>query len=162
MWHLWFGCPTTLACEQVLRGALPEGRENVSGILISASQKSMRKCWLAEMTLVMTSLPLARVFQCSFTFALVSASCWLAEIWQLIRRGATGELEVRRSCKLSFLFPPRRQSALESMLAGYTTLKTLAVQKMDIAILLLINRDLDKKQKWYQIPATPQKKQQLG
>ena len=68
----------------------------------------------------------------------------------------------RRSCKLSFLFPPRRQSALESMLAGYTTLKTLAVQKMDIAILLLINRDLDKKQKWYQIPATPQKKQQLG
>ena len=37
--------------------------------------------------------------------------------------GATGELEVefkfqRRSCKLSFLFPPRRQSTLESLLAG--------------------------------------------
>ena len=37
--------------------------------------------------------------------------------------GATGELEVefkfqRRSCKLSFVFPPRRQSTLESLLAG--------------------------------------------
>ena len=46
----------------------------------------------------------------------VSSSRWLAEIWQLSRRGATGELEVelkfqRRSCKLSFIFPPRRQSA---------------------------------------------------
>ena len=41
------------------------------------------KCWLAEMTLVMTSLSLARVFQCMLTFALVSASRWLAEIWQL-------------------------------------------------------------------------------
>ena len=81
------------------------------------------KCWLAEMTLVMTSLPLARVFQCLFTFALVSASRWLAEIWQLSRKGATGELEVefkfqRRRRKLSFLFPPHRQSAPESLLAG--------------------------------------------
>ena len=59
----------------------------------------------------MTSLPLARVFQCLFTFAFVSASRWLGEIWRLSRRGATGELEVefkfqRRSCKLSFLFSP--------------------------------------------------------
>ena len=53
----------------------------------------------------MTSLPLAHVFQCLFTFALVSASRWLAEIWQVSRRGAAGELEVefkfqRPSCKL--------------------------------------------------------------
>ena len=40
----------------------------------------------------------------------VSSSRWLAEIWQLSCRGATGELEVE-SCKLSFIFPPRRQSA---------------------------------------------------
>ena len=45
---------------------------------------------------------------------------------QVSRRGATGELEVeykfrRRSCKLSFLFPPRRQSTPESLLAGYKT-----------------------------------------
>ena len=39
-----------------------------------------KKCRLAEMTLVMTSLPLALVFQCLFTFALVSTSPGLAEI----------------------------------------------------------------------------------
>ena len=38
----------------------------------------------------MTSIPLARVFQCLFTFALLSALRWLSEIWQLSRRGATG------------------------------------------------------------------------
>ena len=43
------------------------------------------------------------------------------------QRGATGELEVeiklqRRSCKLSFLFPPRRQSTPESLgLAAFVT-----------------------------------------
>ena len=46
------------------------------------------------------------------------------EIWQTSWREATGELEVefkfqRRSCKLSFVFPSRRQSAQESLLAGY-------------------------------------------
>ena len=51
------------------------------------------------------------------------ASRWLEEIWQLSRRGAPGVLEVefkfqRRSCKLSFLFPPLRQIAAESLLAG--------------------------------------------
>ena len=51
----------------------------VSGIWISASIKSMRNAQLPEMTVVMTSLPLARVFQCLFTFALVSASRWFAE-----------------------------------------------------------------------------------
>ena len=88
-------------------------------------EKVDAKCWLAEMTLVMTLLPLAHVFQCLFTFALVSASRRLAEIWRLSRRGATGELEVEfkfqmRSCKLSFLFPPHRQSAPESLIAGFT------------------------------------------
>ena len=94
----------------------------VSEIWISAS-KNDAKCWLAEMISVMTSLPLASVFQCLFTFELVSASRWLAEIWQLSRRGATGELEVefkfqRRSCKPSFLFALRHQSTPESLLAG--------------------------------------------
>ena len=64
------------------------------------------KCWVVEMTLVTASLPLAHVFQCLFAFALVSASHWLAKIWQLSRRRATGELEEefkfqrRRLCKL--------------------------------------------------------------
>ena len=53
-------------------------------------------------------------------FALIG---WL--VWQLSRRGTTGELEVefkfqRGSCKLSLFFPPRRQSARESLLAGKT------------------------------------------
>ena len=74
-------------------------------------EKADAKGWLVEMTLIMTSLPLACIFQFLFTFALVSASRWLVEIWQLSRRGATGELEVefkfrRRSCKLSFLPRP--------------------------------------------------------
>ena len=48
-------------------------------------------------------ITLGMCFQCLFTFALVSASRWLGEIWQLSRRGATEELEVefkfqRRSC----------------------------------------------------------------
>ena len=85
-------------------------------------EKVDAKCWLAEMTQVMMSLPIACVFfKWLFTFVLVSASCWLAEIWQLSRWEATGELEVefkfqRRSCKLSFL---SSQSAPERSLAGY-------------------------------------------
>ena len=80
------------------------------------------KCWLPETTLVMTLLPLARVFQCLLTFALVSTVRWLVEIWQLSQRGATGELEMefkfqKRSCKLS-LFSPRHHSAPESLLTG--------------------------------------------
>ena len=52
-----------------------------------------------------------------FRFAMIGG------IWQLSRRGATGELEMevefqRRSCKLSFIFPPRRKSAPDSLLAG--------------------------------------------
>ena len=78
-------------------------------------EKVAAKCWLAEMTLIMTQFPLACVFQCLFTLALISASRWLAEIWRLSRRGATGELEVefksqRHSCKAvrspSFSCPP--------------------------------------------------------
>ena len=57
----------------------------------------------------------------------VDAKCWLAEIWELSQRGATGELEEqfkfqKRSCKLSFLFLPRHQSTPESLLAGYSNL----------------------------------------
>ena len=86
-------------------------------------EKVDAKCWLAEMTLVMTSLPLALVFQCLFIFALVSAWRWLTEIWQLSWWGTTGELEKefkfqRRSCKLSFLLLPCCQSAPESLHTG--------------------------------------------
>ena len=39
-------------------------------------------------------ITLGTCFQCLFTFALVSASRLLAEIWQLSRREATGKLKV--------------------------------------------------------------------
>ena len=103
----------------------------VSGIWILIYIETVdAKCWFAEMTLAMTSLPLTRVFRSVFfvlffffTLALVSASRWLAEIGQLSWRGATGALEVefnfdRRICKLFLFFPPQRQSAPESLLAG--------------------------------------------
>ena len=37
-------------------------------------EKVDAKCLLADMTLVMTSLPLTRVFQCLFTFALIGGN----------------------------------------------------------------------------------------
>ena len=45
-------------------------------------EKVDAKCWLVEMTSVMMSLPLACVFQCLFTFVLVSTSGWLVKIWE--------------------------------------------------------------------------------
>ena len=51
------------------------------------------------MTLVMTSLPLARVFQRLFIFSLVSASCWLAEIRQLSLKLSTAKYSVKTELK---------------------------------------------------------------
>ena len=119
-----------LASKQALLGALSVGWRK-EGELATMSlefeylcRKVNVKCWLAEMTLAMMSLPLACVFQCLFSFALVSTLCWLAEIWQLSWLGATRELEVEfkfrwRSCKFYFLFHPCHLSAPESLLAGY-------------------------------------------
>ena len=86
----------------------------VCGIWIYASNFFDAKCWFAEMTLLMTSF--GTCLSMFVTFALVSASRWLAEIWQFSRPGPRGDLEVefkfqRRICKLSFLFLSRRQSA---------------------------------------------------
>ena len=91
-----------LACKQALQGA-PVGvggggcgrKETLQLRLWNLNicfEKVDATCWLAEMTLEMKSLPLARVFRCLFTFTLVSALRWLAEIWQLSRQGATGKL----------------------------------------------------------------------
>ena len=65
------------------------------------------------------------------------------KIWQFSRRGATGELEVefkfqRHSHKLSFLFPPCHQSALETLLSGY------CLQGLTLCLLLLQNRIPDR------------------
>ena len=77
-----FGSSTqyNTACEQVLgtlwrrggkrRGSLQLRFRNLNICI----EKVDTKCWLADVTLVMTSLPLAVVFQCLFTFTLVSAT----------------------------------------------------------------------------------------
>ena len=102
-----------LACEQALCGTLAAGWEKEGGCATTSLEfeylhkKVDEKCWLTEMTLVMMSLPLARVFQCLFTFALVSTSRWLAEIWQLSQRETTEELEVEFEFHLQFLVVAR-------------------------------------------------------
>ena len=53
-----------------------------------------------------------------YNFALFSASHWLAEIWQLSRRRATGKLEVEFKFQALLPFPARRQSDPEGFLAG--------------------------------------------
>ena len=111
----------SLACEQALRGLWWQGGKRKESLQLRlwnlniCIKKVYVKCWLAEMTLVMMSLPKALVFQCLFTFVLVSTSRWLAESeWE-----PQGNWQTRRSCKLSFLFPPSPQSAPDSLLTGY-------------------------------------------
>ena len=68
------------ACEQALGALWRRGgkrRESLQLRLRNLNiciEKVDTKCRLADMTLVMTSLPLALVFQCLFTFTLVSAT----------------------------------------------------------------------------------------
>ena len=77
-----FGSSTqyNTACEQVLGALWRRGgkrRESLQLRLRNLSiciEKDDTKCRLAAMTSVMTSLPLALVFQCLFTFTLVSAT----------------------------------------------------------------------------------------
>ena len=117
-----FGSPRCdPASEEALLDNLAAGWEK-EGELATTSlefeylhQKSRCEIVIGGDDIILTSLPLARVFQCLFTFVLVSASRWLVEIWQLSQRGVTGELGMefkfqRRSCKFSFFFPrpPRR------------------------------------------------------
>ena len=67
--------------EQAFQGALAAGPEKEGELATTSLEfeyllgKVDAKYQLAEMIFVMMSLPLARVFQCLFTFALVSASC---------------------------------------------------------------------------------------
>ena len=81
------------------RGALAARREKEGEFATTSLEfellhwKSRVKWWLAEMTLKM-SLAIGAwflvFFQCLFTFQLVFSLRWLAEIYQLSRRDATG------------------------------------------------------------------------
>ena len=111
IWHVyysWTGWTDVLSSLRAssLGGALwQRGRKRRESLQLRlwnlniCIKKVNEKCWLAEMTLLMMSLPLTHVFLCSFTFALVSASPWLAEIWQLSLRGPTGELELNSNSR---------------------------------------------------------------
>ena len=98
----------------------------VSGIWISASKKSMRNAywqrWISNEVISPGT---------SFSVFVYIHARFLRAEWRKfdssVGRGAAGELEVelkfrRNSCNLSFLFPPRRQIVLESLLAGYISL----------------------------------------
>ena len=70
-----------VACEQALRGTLASGREKEGELATHLwnlnvwIEKVNAKCWLVEMTLVMTSLPLARVYiRARFRFSLTGGN----------------------------------------------------------------------------------------
>ena len=92
--------PYKVACQQALWGALAAEREkdNLQLRLWNLNiciEKVDAKCWLAEMTLVMKSLPLARVFKVclhslsGFRFALIgrNMTAQLTGIQREIRGG---------------------------------------------------------------------------
>ena len=92
----WKAAPSSyaLACEQALRGALAAGREK-EGELATTSLKIEYvkvdgKCWLAEMTLVMTSLPLAHAFTCFSMVVYVRARLRFALISGNLAAQSTG------------------------------------------------------------------------
>ena len=117
-----------LACKQALRGALATGRpKEVELATASLGSEYLHRKSRCEMLIggddisndvitLGTCFSMSDYIHARIRFALIGGNL-------TARRGATGELEVelkfqRGSCKLSFFFPPRRQSALESLLAG--------------------------------------------
>ena len=117
-----------IASKQALWGTLVAGgrKERLQLCLWNLNiciEKVNAKCWLAEMTLLMC-LPLVRASTCFSMFVYICTHFHFAPIGGNLTAQSMGELEAefkfqRRSCKLSFLFPPNRQSAPESLLAGY-------------------------------------------
>ena len=102
-----------LACKQALPGALAAARREKEGKLATS------RC---EMRIGGDDIS-NDVITLDTSFSMLH-SRWLEGFSRLSRQGATGELEVefkfqRRSCKLSFLFPPRRQSVPGSLITGY-------------------------------------------
>ena len=120
----WKAAPSSyaLACEQTLRCTLAAGREK-EGELSTTSLKIEylkvdAKCWLAEMTLVNDVITRGGCFHVFFNVCLRSRSFSLRADWQKSDSSVDEESQ-GPSCKLSYLFPPRHQSAPKSLLAGY-------------------------------------------
>ena len=105
-----------VACEQAFRAGVPWrwGGKRKENLLLHLWNLTIEKvnvecCRLAEMTLVMMSLPLARFKLCffyictHFRFALIGGN-----LTGQLTQGATGEFKFQRhSCKLSFYFLSR-------------------------------------------------------
>ena len=101
-----------IACEQALRGALAVGRDNEGQIATTSlefeylSRKSRCEMLIGGDDVSDDVITLGTCFQCLVTFAFVSASCSLAEIWQLSQRGIRGGIKNSRKVVASFLpFP---------------------------------------------------------
>ena len=98
-----------LTCEQALRGALAARRKK-EGELTTAS---LRKRARIQTNIEKHVKARAKGNDVIANFIYANqhfASTFSMQIFKF----------QRRSCKLSFLFPPRRQSAQESLVAGYT------------------------------------------
>ena len=102
--------------EPALRGALAVRREK-EGQLPTTSLEIEYLHWKRRCEMLIGGddisndvITLTCVFQCLFTFALVSASHWLAEIWQLRRRKPQGNSNSRDvvARSLSFSRPAAR------------------------------------------------------
>ena len=89
----------TLAYEH-LRGALAAGREKERELATTSLEfeylhrKSRGEMLIGGDDISYDVITPWHVFSMFVGVALVSASRWLTEIWQLSRQGATGELEV--------------------------------------------------------------------
>ena len=111
--------------EQTLRGPLTAGREKEGDLATTPLEfeylHRKSRCEILIGGDDISNYDAITLGACHVNVCLHSR--WLAEIWVLSRRGATGELEgefkfQKRSFKLSFFFPPHSQSAPESSLAG--------------------------------------------
>ena len=104
-----------VACEQALWGILTAGRKKEGELRTTSLEfEYLHRKSLCEMLIVGDDISnnvitlnwLVFFNESLFTFALISASRWLVEISQLSQWGATGDLGLNSSCKLSFLFLP--------------------------------------------------------
>ena len=122
-----------VACEQALRGSLAAVREKEEELVTTSLEfeylhrRSGCELLIGGGDISNDVITLGACFsmfvyiRVRFRLALIGVN-----LTSQSTESHTGELEVefkfqRRSCKLSFLFPPRRQSTLESLLAGYFT-----------------------------------------
>ena len=92
----------------------------ISGIWISASKK-----WNADWRRGISNdvMSLAHVFRCLFTFTLVSASRWLAEIWRLSQWGARSSSFSQPSTRVPWRVCLQAASEANECLSEELTLK---------------------------------------